>query len=148
MPKTLPDLFVIRDTREQQGWWWDAEEKFAGKIRMAGTIEKALPAGDYSLLGYEDKIIIERKAGLCELFVNMIPSPNKERFEREMDKLKDIPHKYILIESNLSKDILGLSPPQIFKGPPSSAVLKWLYELEMKYGIRVQFVGDAGMKAG
>lgn len=146
MPRRLPDMTIIRDTREQQGWTFEPEEKVAGRIQVMGTQEQALDAGDYSLVGFEDQIRIERKQGFCELFGNMTPVEHKERFEREMEKLRDIPFKYLIVEANISRDVLGLSVPQMWKAPPTSAVLRWLTELEMEYGIRVIFAGDAGKR--
>jgi hypothetical protein len=142
----LPEITIIKDTREQQGWDFEEEEKKPGKIRVKGTVVNMLDAGDYSVAGYEDIVRIERKFGIRELFGNMTPVANKERFEREMEKLSKIPYKYILIESNLSMDVMGLTVPQFFKSPPCSAVMKWLLELQMEYGVVPMFVGDSGKK--
>jgi len=142
----LPEITIIRDTREQQGWIFEPEEKKPGKIRVLGTETATLDAADYSVKGYEDLIRIERKNGFGELFCNMSPKAHKERFEREMEKLRHIPYKYIIVETVLSDDALCLSVPQMFRGPPSSAVLKWLFELQMEYGIVPVFAGDAGQR--
>src|SRR6476620_5096422 len=110
MPARLPSITVVRDTREKedQGWIFEPEEKVAGKIQILGTVETGLDAGDYTLLGYEDKIRIERKQGFCELFGNMSPKDHRERFEREMEKLRNIPYKYLIIEGMLTRDVLGM----------------------------------------
>jgi hypothetical protein len=144
----LPEIQILRDTREKpgEGWVWSAEDKQAGKIRMLGTIETTLDAGDYSLLGFEDIVRIERKFGFAELFGNMTPKEHKERFEREMDKLSKIPHKYIVVESNVSKDIMSLSIPQFHRSPPVSVITKWLFEIQLRYGVIPVFAGDAGKK--
>lgn len=47
---------VIRDTREKVGYW-----DFVPDDRCSGTIEKAVQTGDYTLVGYEDVLCIERK---------------------------------------------------------------------------------------
>ena len=39
-----------------------------------------------------------------------------------------------------------MSVPQIYKGPPSNVVLKWLTSLQIQYGIHFMFVGDCGKK--
>lgn len=142
----LPEITIIRDTREQKGWIFEPEEKKPGKIRVLGTEVGTLDAADYSVKGYESLIRIERKNGFAELFCNMSPKAHKERFEREMEKLRDIPYKYLIIETVLSDDALCLSVPQMYKGPPSSSVLKWIYELEMEYGIVPIFANDAGKR--
>jgi hypothetical protein len=76
----------------------------------------------------------------------MLPKDHELRFHREMEKLRDIPHKYILVESNINSDILQLSPSQIYKGPPSNAIVKWLLDIQLEYGVNVWFVGDAGKR--
>src|SRR5687768_8444222 len=103
----LKDIEIIRDNREKpgEGWFWESEEKRPGKMRISGTTNATLDAADYSVVGYENIVRIERKFGFSELFGNMTSKEHKERFEREMEKLSIIPHAYILIESNLSKDI-------------------------------------------
>jgi hypothetical protein len=146
MAKALPDITIIRDTREQKGWDFPAEEKQAGKIRIAGTIEQALDAGDYTIKGYEDLIRIERKYGFTELFGNLVPKEVQLRFEREMERLRPIPHKYIIIETSLSDDILGLSIPQMKFGPPASRIVKWLMEISLEYNVMPIFAGSCGKR--
>jgi hypothetical protein len=142
----LPALTVIRDTREQKGWDFHPEEKVAGKIQVLGTEVGTLEAGDYSLKGYEDIIRIERKMGFRELFGNYSPVANRERFEREMEKLRHIKYKYIIVESSLSDDLLGMAPPQVQTGLPCNTVMKWLEELEVEYGISVKYAGPCGKR--
>ncbi|MFA5758804.1 MAG: ERCC4 domain-containing protein [Clostridia bacterium] len=144
----LPSYTVIRDTREQQdhGWIFEPEEKVGGKCQILGTKIEKLDAGDYSVVGLEDKVVIERKNGFGELFTNMTPKANKVRFENEMARMVNIPHKYILIESCLNKDILTLGIPQHSYGPPCSKVMEWLIELGLNYNIHVMFTGDAGKR--
>lgn len=146
MGKALPDITIIRDTREKEGWVWEPEEKKPGKVRIAGMEVAGLTAGDYSIVGAEHIVRIERKNGFGELFGNMSPKSHKERFEREMEKLEDIPLKYIVIETSLNEDTLGLSVPQMRSGPPASSVLKWLTELQMTYGVHIIWAGDCGKK--
>jgi hypothetical protein len=140
------ELIIIRDTREKNGWHFEPEEKRPGKFQVVNTIDEALDSGDYSIKGLEDVVRIERKAGIIELFNNMIPKANKERFEREMERLRSIKHRYLLIEGQITNDIMGLSVPQLYKGPPGSSVIRWIHELEMEYNIVPMFVGEAGRK--
>jgi hypothetical protein len=146
MANRLPDITIVRDTREQKGWDFPEEEKQAGKIRVAGTVTATLDAGDYTIKGYEDLVRIERKYGFCELFGNMVPKEAELRFEREMEKLRNIPHKYIIIETSLSDDILGLSVPQMRFGMPANRLLKWLMEISIEYGVMPIFAGECGKR--
>lgn len=142
----LPELTIIKDTREQKGWDFPCEEKVAGKVRFVGTEINTLDAGDYSIKGAEDLIRIERKYGFAELFGNMSPKESKDRFEREMERLRHIRHKYVLIEGNISNDMLTLSVPQIYKGPPGSSLMKWLIDLQFEYDVQLLPCGDAGKR--
>lgn len=146
MAKKLPEITIVTDTREQKPWTFDEEEKQPGKVRIAGNVVECLDAGDYSIKGLEHLVRIERKMGFRELFGNMSPTEHRDRFEREMEKLRTIPFKYLLIESNLSHDILALSVPQYQSGPPASRVLDWLTYLNQKYGIHHMFVGECGQR--
>ena len=56
--KTAPGYTVVRDTREQQGYFF---KKFN---TCQGTVQRKLDTGDYSILGMEDKVCIERKASV------------------------------------------------------------------------------------
>lgn len=143
----LPEMTVIRDTREQKGWIFDKEEKKPGKIRCNGTVNRVLDAGDYSLVGYENIVRIERKFGFAELFGNFFPKPQWERFTREMEKLRPIKYKYLLIESSLNSDVWCLSVPQYkFGGPPVGKVFEGIVRLQQEYGIIPIFAGDCGQK--
>jgi hypothetical protein len=148
MANKLPEIFIIRDSREHldHGWVFEEEEKKPGKIRICGTIDQGLDCADYSIKGLEDVIRVERKMGFRELFGNYTPSANQERFHREMEKLRPIKHKFILIETFLTEDSLCLSIPQSGFGPPCHKILDWLTEIELEYNIGVKFVGDAGKR--
>lgn len=146
--KKLPEFWIQRDTREHdtRGWFWKEEVKKPGLCRVLGTIEECISAGDYTIKGLEDKVVIERKTGFSELFGNMSPKENKIRFEKEMIKLESVQHKYILIESSLSNDILSLGIPQHYKGPPASRVLDWIISLGIDYNVNILFVGNTGKR--
>lgn len=142
--KVPKNLIVIKDSREQKGWHFQEEEAKPGKVNFVNTEIAKLDAGDYSVKGLEDLVTIERKNGFCELFGNMSPKANRERFEREMERMGPIKHKFVFIESQLNQDILTLSPGQVYKGPPARKVLEWLSKIEIEYGVSVKFVGECG----
>lgn len=146
--KKLSAITIIRDSREKQdeGWFWQPEIKQAGKIQILETKVQVLDAADYAIEGFESICRIERKAGFGELFNNIVNKESKERFERELEKLREIKHKYLLIECNISKDILGFSIPQYKFPVPINRILKTLNEYELEYNLHVQFVADAGKR--
>ncbi len=142
----MKNFIVTVDSREQKGWTFDPEEKKPGRCQLLGSEVGCLDAADYAIKGHENLIRIERKMGLRELFGNYTPVENKERFVREMEKLREVKYKYLVIESNLGLDIMSLSVQQ-FKYPvPASKVIEWIYDLQQEYGIVPIFAGDAGKK--
>ena len=70
---------IVIDTRENRPY------SFTDKVE---TVEKALPAGDYSLQGYETQIAIERKS-LDDYVQTVIHA--QERFARELSLLRAYP---------------------------------------------------------
>ena len=59
-----PDYTVIRDTREREGYHFSKFDK------CLGMVVRKLDTGDYSLVGLEDKICIERKGCVEEIAIN------------------------------------------------------------------------------
>ena len=84
---------VIRDTREQEGY------HFGEFGACAGMIDQKLDTGDYSIIGLEDKICIERKGCVEELAQNL--GSKKSTFLREIDRMDAFPHKYMILEFSL-----------------------------------------------
>jgi len=93
MYKQPPKYTVIKDTREQQGYFFNPYQS------CAGMIDRKLDTGDYSILGLEDKICIERKATPTELALNL--GSNKSTFMREINRMQDYEHKFLILEFGL-----------------------------------------------
>ena len=79
MNKKKNKYTIIVDTREQCPIIWKENDN------IAGTIVKKLDVGDYSILGLETVISIERKGSCSEFAKNILES----RFFRELQKLND-----------------------------------------------------------
>lgn len=86
--KTGSKYVIVRDTREQNPWSFE-ESDFC-----SGVVDSALPTGDYSLAGMEDFFLVERKGSVAELAKNVL----EKRFEREMGRLAEIPHAFVVCE--------------------------------------------------
>ena len=85
------DMTIIIDTREQRPYGFqrlDCQPEFA-----------ALPAGDYSLPGFTDRIAVERKE-LNDL-VACLMGKNRERFERELGKAKSYEVFAVVVEASM-----------------------------------------------
>jgi hypothetical protein len=72
-----PEFTVIKDTREQEGYY------FSKFNTCAGMIEHKLDTGDYSIQGLEDKMCVERKGCVEELAINL--GSKKHAFINEIE---------------------------------------------------------------
>lgn len=88
---------IIIDTREQRPWTFSDFN--------CETERKGLVTGDYSLVGLEDHISIERKS--FDDFLGSIGT-GRDRFMREMHRLKAYPVKALIIEATYSEIASGL----------------------------------------
>jgi len=120
-----PTFKIVVDTREQAAY------HFAHIKPRPEVIYKALKSADYSLLGYEDKIGIERKQ-LGDLFQST--GRNRSRFEREFERLSKFEYAALVIEAGLG---------DIFKNPPHhsemnpKAVFRTLVSWSIRYGVHI-----------
>ena len=140
----LPRYTVIRDTREQKdrGWIFDKHKPERRPPNCDGTVRETLHIGDYSLVGYQDILTIERKAHFSELWTDY--SPDRKKMDGKIERMSEIKHKYILIESSIEKDHFQLSPPQYRTNVPGKALIRWLMAWSVKHNIHVMFVGQCG----
>lgn len=97
---------VIRDTREKEGWY------FPITGNCAGMIDKKLDTGDYSILGLEDRLCIERKRSVSEIAGNI----TQKRFVKEIERIKSYKYKHFIFEFPL-EDVINF--PQSTRLPPS-----------------------------
>lgn len=121
---------IIRDSREKKGHGW----YFRATAHCDGMDVRKLETGDYSVEGYEDMIMIERKS-IPDLWGSLLAG--RDRFMREMDRAKKIPARYLVIEGTL-KDVQKGVPPR-FSTVRSDYIIANLISLEQKYGIHVIF---------
>ena len=140
MAKKEPEYKVIKDTREQEGWF------FRPFGSCTGMVERKLDTGDYSIEGLEDKICIERKGCVEELALNL--GQGKERFLREIERMKDFPHKFIICEFS-AEDLIKFPKDTRIPVKNKSAVkitgrymLKTLIEFHLNNDVYVIFCGD------
>jgi ERCC4-type nuclease len=139
MPKP-PPYTVIKDTREQNGYY------FSSSIYCDGCINHKLDTGDYTIKGLEDKLCIERKGCVEELAVNL--GHKKHTFMAEINRMIKFPHKFIILEFSL-EDLLKF--PQDTRIPESNKsdlkitgryMMKCLVEFQLYENINVLFCGD------
>ena len=135
--KTAPPYTVVRDTREQKGYFF---KKFN---TCNGTVQRKLDTGDYSILGMEEKVCIERKASVVELANNV--GFDKRRFTNEIERMKDFPHRFLILEFSLT-DLMNfpegsdIPEKEISKLKISNKyMLRFLMELQINDDINVIF---------
>ena len=97
MTKKIKNYKVIKDTREQDGWFFSEYDK------CEGTEMGTLHTGDYTLKGFEDVVCIERKASTSEIAMNL--GRKKKPFMEEMERMKDYPFSFLICEFDMA-DVL------------------------------------------
>ena len=115
----------------------DSGEQLPYKFGKDRTIIQGLPYGDYTLIYngrlYHDQIVIERKSRVSELFA--FSGSQRDRFCRELEKMKDVKYKYLLFEFSLL-DIVNKQPPGILS---ASIVYSTICSFAIKYQIPFLF---------
>ena len=116
-------IVPVIDSREQRPY------------RFENSIVRTLPAGDYSIKGYETRVAVERKTR-ADAYGSL--GRNRGRFERELRRLADYDYAAVVIESSLPAFLI---PPDFSRMHPKSAVcslLAWSVSLNLP----IFFCGD------
>ena len=135
---------VIRDSQEKKGKGW----QFRASANCYGTEIKKIETGDYTLKGYENIFTIERKGRISEWAANM----SQPRFTRELERLAQFKHPYILLEfdmKDLMKYPIGSGIPKKkwrYIKMKDSLLLKRTLEITVDYGIPIYFCGNFGQE--
>lgn len=120
MRKVIP--FPVIDTREQLPY----------EFPEWPCIRKALPSGDYSLVGLENTFAVERKSQ-----TDLLGCWHTDRFKAELKRLSAFDKAFLVIES----DLYRLRNDKFYKGN-INAVLGFLQSVPLLYGVHVLFLGD------
>lgn len=127
---------VIIDTREQNPW----------RFATSKTKVQTLKTGDYTLEGYEDLLVIERKGCIGEFAKNI----SEDRFERELERLENFKYSFIILEFNMGEVItypIGSGVPYFLhkriraRGP---YIFRRLTELMTQYKTKIILAGSHG----
>ncbi len=100
-------ITIVVDSREKEPYTFDSR---------CDVVRRALPAGDYSIEGFEDSVAVERKS--LEDFVSTVIH-NRQRFNRELQRLNKYEAACVVVESNM-RDVLtghyrsGAHPSSVF----------------------------------
>ena len=121
---------IIRDTREQKDCGWN----FRASSNCDGMEIKKLDTGDYSISGFENLVMVERKT-IADLWGTL--TVGKERFMKEMERAKNIPARFLIIEGNIGDIDKGFRYSKV----SPEYIHGFLISLQVKYGIHVIFAG-------
>jgi ERCC4-type nuclease len=90
---------VAVDTREQLPFSFQ-DIRIDRKKAFVLTQKRTLPTGDYSIVGYEDRICVERKS-LEDLYQTL--GNGRERFVRELERMQDMEFSAVVVEASLGQ---------------------------------------------
>ncbi len=128
---------IIVDTREKTGKW---------EFCDAETITTKLETGDYTVLGLEDFLCIERKRSTTEIATNL--GVDIKRFTRELERMALIPLSYIICEFTI-QSVLSFPEGSGLTTKQKSEVringkymVKLLSSFKDKYNIDVIYAGN------
>jgi len=116
---------VVRDTREQRGWFFRP------------MVERALRCGDYTIKELSKYLRVERKGSFEELASNLGRKVLRARFEREMEAMQSFPLRFLVVEEDPSVLDGELKHSSI----PSDTVWRLLMRVQLVHRIPVLFAG-------
>lgn len=128
---------VIKDTREQQGWY------FSQSLYCDGMEIGTLKTGDYTIKDTENLICIERKGSVTEIAGNL--GKNYKVFSKEIERMAAFKHAFIVCEFGMTELI---NYPTLSKLPPwtrnkirvtGAFLLRRLLEIQINTNVKVIF---------
>lgn len=114
-------MIIVQDSQEKLPWnfrtYKEVEEQIITKI----------PTGDYTIHGYENEFIIERKKSMDELAINL--GKFYTRFRNELIRMREFKEKYIICEFSI-EDLINY--------PASSNIHKYSWKTKKPIEIRMR----------
>ncbi|MGQ9589922.1 MAG: HNH endonuclease, partial [Planctomycetota bacterium] len=121
--------------RGQQGFVVAVDTREQRPYRFPLSETRSLKTGDYSIVGLEDRVAVERKR-LEELFT--ITGRDRERFKRELERMAKLDYAAIVVEADLPQILQGAA----FSHVSPKAVIGSLVSWSIRYRAHVFFAGD------
>jgi ERCC4-type nuclease len=123
----MDQITVVVDTREQLPYIFNSEK--------VAAIRRALPAGDYSLVGLENRVAVERKS-LPDFVATVIRG--RKRFHRELQKLSAYDAACVVVECNFRDLVEGLYRSDAHP----NALIATVASIVIDFGVPVYFCSD------
>ena len=123
---TVPAIEVLVDINEQHPY------DFHGLVRIAGTIRRTLPAGDYAIAEAPDLWCVERKR-VEELYTTVSNPSDRLRLLRELEGLLAFPHRCLVVEGTIQQSIAGGRLGQYHK----NGLIDFLDAMTARYEIQI-----------
>lgn len=126
------DFTVVIDNREQLPL--DLTFPYEGKPFTLRSVRGTLQTGDYAIRGLEHLLAIERKSldDLCGVVTH-----GRERFIRELERLRGFRTRLLVIESSLSACLLGQYRSRV----SPLAIVGSLHKWRARYGLQFEWAG-------
>ena len=128
--RLFEEITLVIDSREQLPYQFSHP-----------TVKGALSTGDYSLLGFEDKVAIERKS--TEDLVGCLKGENRKRFERELQRSRALDYFSLVVEASLTDLALGAYRSEIAPASVVQTLVAW----SVRYRVPVWFAESREMGA-
>lgn len=112
LPAAEYPFIVAVDTREQTPFTFEGFRAFSDDEKYPRIITKrtTLKTGDYSIIGFEKKICVERKSK-SDLFGSV--TTGRDRFEREFQRMSEMERAALVCEASNASILAGLENSQI-----------------------------------
>lgn len=121
------DFQIVADTREQAPYTFPC-----------AVLRKKLDAGDYSVLGHEHAVAVERKS-LGDFARTVIH--DQARFEVELEKLSRFKSACIVVEADLDA-LLRKQHAEEVRGAAPTALLGAALHMALRYHVPVMWCGS------
>jgi DNA excision repair protein ERCC-4 len=133
-------MIILKDSREKKPWEFQNFDECEAEVCVT------LKTGDYTIEGYEDKIIIDRKGCVAELANNL--GKDYKRFRNELKRMEDFEEAYIVCDFPIM-DVLqfpkssGISAKLMkYVKMTGEAMFKQINTIEGKYNVKFIFCNN------
>jgi len=131
--RRIPKPVVVIDTREQAPFTFAATSNWIG-----GTVSRKLDVGDYSIVGMERLLRLERKS-LTDLITTLMQW--RKRFFRECEALARFGHSALIVEATY-EDVKSFYDDELCTAAHPNAVSGSLDAVEARFGIPVIYTSQ------